>query len=98
SLTQQANWLNQGEYMTWKDTYVRALDQFLLLDDGPRAGARPGSRAYWSTFQSGLLFANGAPKPSFSAFRLPIWLPSTNHRHLTVWGELRPADRAAPQS
>jgi hypothetical protein len=97
SLSEQATWLNQGEYMTWHDRHVQALDQFLLVDDQPRAGARPGSRAYWSTFQSGLLFANGAPKPAFGAFQIPIWLPSSRHQHLTVWGELRPANHSTVQ-
>jgi hypothetical protein len=98
SLTQQATWLNQGEYMTWKDGYVKALDQFLFVDDKPRAGARRGSRSYWSTFQSGLLYANGTEKPAYAAFRIPIWLPSSNHSHLTVWGELRPADHSGIQT
>jgi hypothetical protein len=98
SLTEQATWLNQGEYMTWKDSYVRALDQFLLVDDKPRAGAKKGSLAYWSTFQSGLLFANGSQKPAYAAFRIPIWLPSASHAHLTVWGELRPANHSTLQT
>ena len=98
SLTEQATWLNQGEYMTWKDSYVRALDQFLLVDDKPRAGARKGSLSYWSTFQSGLLFADGSQKPAYAAFRIPIWLPSASHARLTVWGELRPANHSALQT
>jgi hypothetical protein len=97
SLTEQAEWLNEGEYMTWKDRSVRALDQFLLVDSPPAAGTPKGSRAYWGTFQTGLEYTNGKPKPSYDAFRIPIWLPSANHRHLTVWGELRPADHAKSQ-
>jgi hypothetical protein len=97
SLGEQATWLNEGEYMTWKDRSVRALNQFLLTDSPPVAGKRKGSRQYWGTFQTGLLFANGTQKPSYDAFRIPIWLPSSNHRHATIWGELRPADHSKPQ-
>lgn len=92
SLAQQATWLNQGEYMTWRDPRIRALAQFLLYDDQPRQGATPGTLSYWSTFQSGLYYASGGPKPSLAAFRLPIWVPHAHHgARVTVWGELRPA-------
>jgi hypothetical protein len=98
SLTEQAAWLNQGEFMTWQDSYVRGLAQFLLIDDSPRATAAKGSRAYWSTFQTGLLFANESPKPSYSAFRIPIWLPHPRHgSRVTVWAQLRPANHAQIQ-
>jgi hypothetical protein len=98
SLDEQANWLNQGEYMTWRDPRIRALAQFLLVDDLPRSGAVPGTLAYWSTFQSGLLYSNGRPKPSYDAFRIPIWLPSARHgARVPIWGELRPADHATVQ-
>lgn len=97
SLAEQARWLNEGEYITWKNPNVRALDQFELIDSAPAAGTKPGSRAYWGTFQSGLEYLDGKPKPSYDAFRLPIWLPGRNHRHATVWGQLRPADHSNPQ-
>jgi hypothetical protein len=78
--------------MTWKDPSVRVLNQFLLVDTPPVAGKARGSRAYWGTFQTGLLYTDGQQKPSYDAFRIPIWLPSSAHRKVTVWGELRPAD------
>jgi hypothetical protein len=95
SLAQQATWLNEGEYMTWKDPRIRALAQFLLVDDLPRASATPGTLAYWSTFQSGLEYASGAPKPAFAAFRLPIWVPHPDPGpDVALWAQLRPADHA----
>ena len=33
------------------------------------------SLAYWGTFQTGLIMHTGAIKPSYYAFRIPIWLP-----------------------
>ncbi len=99
SLSEQATWLNEGEYLTYHQPYVRALDQFLLVDTKPDNLAPRGSRDYWGTFQTGLLYADGVPKPSYDAFRLPIWLPSAHHGPgVTVWGELRPADHTTTQS
>jgi hypothetical protein len=98
SLKEQADWINEGEWLTYRMPRVRCLTQFLLVDNAPRAGATPGTRSYWSTFQSGLIFANGRAKPSLGAFRLPIWLPSAKHgSHVTVWGEFRPADHTGSQ-
>jgi hypothetical protein len=93
SLGQQETYLNQGEYLAWKDPRIRALAQFLLVDDKPKAGAKPGSRKYWGTFQTGLEYSSGAPKPAYDAFRIPIWLPSAKPgSSVTVWGQVRPAD------
>lgn len=98
SLAQQAAWLNEGEYMSWRLPYVRSNAQFLLYDDHPRAGKRPGSRSYWSTFQTGLLYVNGQPKPAYAAYRIPIWLPDPlSGRRVTIWGQLRPANHSSTQ-
>ena len=71
TLGEQQEWLDEGDYLAWKDSYVRALAQFLLVDDTPKPGARRGSRAYWSTFQTGLEYSSGQPKPAFYTFRIP---------------------------
>jgi hypothetical protein len=98
SLGQQETWINEGEFMTWQDPYVKAISQFELVDNGPKAMTAPGSRAYWSTFQMGLEFANGNQKPSYDAFRVPIWLPQARAgSNVTVWGQLRPADHTQIQ-
>ena len=76
---------------------MRALAQFLLVDDTPKPGARRGSRAYWSTFQTGLEYSSGQPKPAFYTFRIPIWLSRASHRNVSLWGQLRVADHAAVQ-
>lgn len=80
-----AVYLNQAEYMSWRDPRLRSWDQYLLADPGP------GSH---SEFVTGLEYANGQPKPSYYAYRLPIYLPSTAQRGnagLEVWGCVRPA-------
>ncbi|MBV8990719.1 MAG: hypothetical protein JO372_19385 [Solirubrobacterales bacterium] len=84
----QAQYIDEGEYMAWRDPRVRTLTEYLLQD------APPGGGSSVSAFASGLLFANGAPKPAFDAYRLPLWMPSVKARHgdsLEVWGCVRPA-------
>jgi hypothetical protein len=98
SLAQQAAWLNQGEYMSWSYPYVHALAQFELVDTGPNPAYAAGTRKYWSTFQSGLIETNGKYKPSYAAYRLPIWVPNPHHSsRVTVWGQLRPANHQTLQ-
>lgn len=85
----QAVYLNQAEYMAWRDPRVRTLSQYLLQDVPLR-----GAGDVFSAFASGLIFSNGAKKPSFYAYRLPIWMPAMSGRHgqsLAVWGDVRPA-------
>ncbi len=98
STAQQAAWLNEAEFMAWNDGYVRSFNQFELIDSAPRAHTKPGSRAYWATFQTGLEFLGGRPKPALPGFRLPIWLPDPRHgSSVPVWGQLRPADHSGTQ-
>jgi len=96
---EQAEWLNESDYIAYRDPRIKSTAQFLLLDDKPRAGEAVGSRAYWSTFQTGLKYANGRPKPAYGAFRLPIWLPDPRHgSRVTVWGQIRAADHSGRQT
>jgi hypothetical protein len=82
SFSKQAAWLNEAEYMSYRDPRVRGLAQFLLLDDGEPIAV---------TFQSGLMTIDGKPKPAYAAYRLPIFIPrGTRGPTLRVWGMLRP--------
>jgi hypothetical protein len=99
--TQAAAFINQAEYMSWKNPRVATYDQYELVDQG------------W--FPVGLLFPQNTqacpgvvtcPKPSFFSYRLPVWLPVTSTKRgksLEVWGDVRPAryarvDTGQPQS
>jgi hypothetical protein len=57
----------------------------------PRAkyrGQRKRLSQYWATWQSGLLFANGRPKPAFQAYVMPFDV-RRNGQTLQMWGQLR---------
>jgi hypothetical protein len=92
SRAQQAQYINEGEYMAWRNPRVPSFAQFLLVDDGPHKQYKKGTRHYWATFQSGLLtYPFDQPKPAYYAFELPIWLPVAKHgNHVLVWGQIRP--------
>jgi hypothetical protein len=98
SETQQANWTAEGAYMTWTDPFIQGFTQFLLVDAEPKVDTKPGSRAYWNTFQTGLELLNGKHKLAYNAFRLPLWVPNRHHgSRVAVWGQLRPADHQTLQ-
>jgi hypothetical protein len=91
-----AAYLNWAEYISWRNPRVRSWDQYLLVD--PPSGGN-------SHFVTGLEFANGVQKPSYAAYRMPIYLPVSKAgagQSLEVWGCVRPAhwvqhDTGAPQ-
>ena len=90
SLATQAAYLNQAEYMAWRDPRVQTMTQYLLRDEPLGYGA------VTTAYASGLEFLNGKLKPSFAAYRLSIWMPSQRLRRgrsLEVWGCVRPAKR-----
>lgn len=100
SLQRQAEYIDEAQYMASQDPRVRSMSQFLLYDAAPDRSFPPGTIGYWSTFQTGLQFANGTRKPSFYAYQLPIWIPSATFSSggsVLVWGMLRPAPHNSKQ-
>ena len=76
---------NWAEYLTWRNPRLRSWDHYLLVDP-----------PLPSHFDTGLRFGSDTPKPTLAAFRMPIYLPVTDHRggDLEVWGCARPANYA----
>ncbi len=90
----QSLYLNEAQYMAFRDPRVRAMAQFLLYDARPDPHYPPGTPQYWSTFQTGLLYADGSPKPSFTSYRLPLFIPDPvlgAGNRVLVWALLRAA-------
>jgi hypothetical protein len=83
-LAQAPAYENWAEYLAWRNPRLRSWDHYLLADPPPGGPSK---------FVTGLEFANGVPKPTYAAYRLPIYLPVTSHgsRGLEVWGCVRPA-------
>ena len=88
SPTTAAGWLNWAEYLEWKNPRIQSFAQYVLTDS---PSLSPGPYTGWS---SGLITYTGQQKPTYGAWRMPLYLPSTSTYSggsLEVWGCLRPA-------
>ena len=74
SLSSQARFINEAEYLAWKTRGMRSFSQYLWTDEQP----------VWA-FQSGLTFSDGKPKPALNAYRLPLFVKKAG-RGVVVWG------------
>ena len=93
----QATFISQAEQISYRNPLVRAMSQFLLVDDAPAPGIA-NRRVAYRTFQSGLKRLNGTRKPAYRAYVTPIFLNKTRFRRsgsATVFGLLRPANPKA---
>ena len=91
SLQRQAEYLGAAEYLLYRDPRIKAFAQYLLDDD-----ARPLRSL---SFQTGLRFANGSPKPSYDAFPVTLLarrIPGTST--VELWGHVRPELGPTPVS
>jgi hypothetical protein len=79
SLARQAAYVNQSDWIAYRDPRVQTVAQYKLVDDPLVSG-----------FQSGLRFADGRPKPAYDAYRLPLWITPKGGSRLRVYGQVRP--------
>jgi hypothetical protein len=75
---QQAEYMNESDYIAYRDPRVRTVSQYKLVDD-----------ALQSSFQSGLRLLDGTPKPAFAAYRQPLYVVHAGASHLWVYGQIR---------
>ena len=86
SLQRQAEWLAAAEYLLYRNPLIESFAQYLLDDD------RNPSQIL--SFQTGLRFANGHPKPSYEAFPLTLLARRQDSRRVRIWGHVRPDEGA----
>jgi hypothetical protein len=90
SLKKQDRWLQEAARVAWATPRVRTFSQF-RLSDGPKL---PGNGFdAWREFQTGLLFHDMRPKPSYLSFRQPFVAQRRGRRHVRLWGQVRPGGR-----
>ena len=79
SPARQAEYINQSDWIAYRDKRIASVAQYKLIDD-----------TVVSSFQSGLRFWDGLPKPAFDAYRLPLWITRKGSSRLRVYGQVRP--------
>jgi hypothetical protein len=79
SPARQAAYINQSDWIAYRNPRVHTVAQYKLADDPIVSG-----------FQSGLRFSDLRPKPSYDAYRLPLWVTEKGVARLRVYGQLRP--------
>ena len=87
SLAKQVEYRAISERIAWGNPRVVAFSQYLLRDSDPTG------RNQYAGFESGLRFADGKPKPSLPAFRLPLAVKRVGSK-VSIWGLVRPATGA----
>ncbi len=81
---QQAEYMNESDYMAYTNARVKTVSQYKLVDDAPQG-----------SFQSGVRMLDGTAKPSYTAYQLPLWLVKKG-ANVLVYGQVRPAPDSAP--
>jgi hypothetical protein len=94
SLADQSGYINLGDYIAYKDPRVLGMTQFLLRDVAGIRRYKKSSKRHWFTYQSGLQYADGKPKPSAAAYALPLvvtgrGVDSVGQDGVFLWGWLR---------
>jgi len=88
-LQAQADYLSISERLAYADPRIASYAQYLMRDDPP--DRVPGES--FGGFESGLRFDDGAKKPSFDSFRLPL-VVRRDGDDVFIWGLARPATGA----
>jgi hypothetical protein len=84
-IQQQARWYEQAMYVLWRQG-VHTILLLQLVDSPPIPN-------YASTYQGGLYYLNGKPKPSAVAYRFPFVTRRLNRGQVQAWGRAPQAGR-----
>ena len=87
-LGEQAVFLSWAEYLAWRNPRVKTYAQFLLRDL-PYVGPANPVRRPQGHWESGLLFADGSPKPMADSFRVGLHAERLKRRRTELWGRVR---------
>jgi hypothetical protein len=75
---ERAKWMEQSFWELWREG-VSTLCWFLIVDQAPVPN-------YAESYQSGLYYINGKPKPGLEAYRFPFVVQSVGHGQYQLWG------------
>jgi hypothetical protein len=77
-VAEEARWLEQAVYVLWRQGVSTVL--WLQIVDAPPVPS------YGSTYQAGLYYLTGDPKPAAEAYRFPFVTRRVDHGHIQAWG------------
>src|SRR2546421_718887 len=89
-ILQHARWVEYGFYTLWR-AGVDTVLWYQVRDEAP------GTIGYQFTFQSGIEFNNGSPKPDTLSFRFPFVSQRINKKKIRVWGKSPSGGRGTVQ-
>lgn len=92
SLAQQPEYMAIGEHIAWRNPRVKFFSQYLLRDE--RAGSSQNKLKKFGGFDTGLELNSGKPKPSYSAWPVPLVVARGSAKKVSLWGYARPANAA----
>jgi hypothetical protein len=94
-LKRAAAFMDESEWIAFRNPRVASYSQYTLFDDPPR----PGSGVLrWSSWQAGLHFLNGKRKPYvYDAFRLPVFVRALSGNRVEIFGGRRTLSSGAVQ-
>jgi hypothetical protein len=86
-LKRAAAFMDESEWIAFRNPRVASYSQYTLFDDPPRPGSGP---LKWSSWQAGLHFLNGKRKPQvYDAFRLPVFVRTLSGNRVEIFGGRR---------
>src|SRR5215207_5656583 len=86
-LKRAAAFMDESEWIAFRNPRVASYSQYTLFDDPPRPGSGP---LRWSSWQAGLHFLNGKRKPYvYDAFRLPVFVRTLSGNRVEIFGGRR---------
>jgi hypothetical protein len=96
SEAQQAEYINEGDYIAWHHPRIFSNAQFQLFDVPPLTSFPRDTRSYWFTYQSGLYTAlpRSRPKLAASAYKFPL-VVKRRRGQARIWGQARFAPNGA---
>jgi hypothetical protein len=96
SLEDQAEYINDADFIAWRHPRVFSQAQFQLYDVPPRTEFPRDTPPYWATYQSGLFTAlpDGTAKPAVNAYKFPLVVRRRGGT-ARIWGQVRFAPNGA---
>src|SRR5215217_3065663 len=86
-LKRAAAFMDESEWIAFRNSRVATYSQYTLYDDPPRPGSGP---LKWSSWQAGLRFRDAKKKPYvYDAFRLPVFVRTLSANRVEVFGGRR---------